>query len=304
MKLSNLKALAAAIETGSLRNAARSLGLSQPALTKAIRELELELGASLLVRSSRGVQPTAQGQILTQRAKNIDRELHLALGEIQQLSGHMQGELSIGAVPLAVLLLIPETLRTFGQEFPDVRLRISEELYMAQLQRLRKGEVDVAIGGVPDSLPGGEFVVEKLLDTKMVVVAKRDSPYSQARSLAELIDAKWVYTAVPDEQGYARLLYDSHGLPAPRVGAVVNSTLTLLSLVVSAGYVALMPEQAMRHSALQEIVGIVPLREQGLTLSVGAMVRSDTAVSPLLRHFLTHLQRAAHQVSIGHVPWR
>jgi LysR family transcriptional regulator, regulator of abg operon len=304
MKLANLKALSVAIETGSLRNAARRLGLSQPALTKAIRELEIELGTSLLVRSTRGVQPTAQGQILTQRAMNIDRELHLAIDEIRQLSGHMQGELSIGAVPLAVLLLIPETLRTFGQEFPDVRLRISEELYMAQLQRLRKGEVDVAIGGVPKNLPGGEFVTEPLLDTTMVVVAKRGSKHASAKSLADLTDAKWVYTAVPDEQGYARLLYDAHALPAPRVGAVVNSTLTLLSLVASADYIALMPEQVMRHPALNEAVRVVPIQEKGLKLSVGAMVRSDVSVTPLLRQFLTHLQRAAHQVQMGRLPWR
>ena len=110
MKLVALKALVAAVETGSLRSAARQLGLSQPALTKTVRELELELGASLLMRSSKGVQPTAQGKLLFEQALKTLRELETAVGQVHQLGGRMAGELTVGAVPLAVMLLIPETL--------------------------------------------------------------------------------------------------------------------------------------------------------------------------------------------------
>ena len=68
MKLTTLNALVAAVEEGSLRGAARMVGASQPALTKMIRELELELGAPLLQRTSRGVLPTPQGKVLYERA--------------------------------------------------------------------------------------------------------------------------------------------------------------------------------------------------------------------------------------------
>ena len=68
MKLVTLNALVAAIEEGSLRSAARRAGVSQPALTKMIRELEIELETTLLTRSSRGVTPTAQGKVLYERA--------------------------------------------------------------------------------------------------------------------------------------------------------------------------------------------------------------------------------------------
>lgn len=122
MKLSTLKALMAAVEEGSLRSAARRLGVSQPALTKSIRELELDLGTTLLHRTSRGVQATAQGKVLYDRALKATRELSQAADEIQQLNGRMVGDLHISAVPVAVMLLIPELLRTFGQAFPEVRL--------------------------------------------------------------------------------------------------------------------------------------------------------------------------------------
>jgi LysR family transcriptional regulator, regulator of abg operon len=298
MKIANLQALVAAIDHGSLRNAARKLGMTQPALTKSIRDLEAELGAPLLQRSSKGVFPTAHGQALNQHALVVLRELATAREQLRQLSGDLGGELSIGAVPLAVMLLIPETLRTFGREFPQVHLRVSEELYMAQLQRLRKGEVDVAVGGVPKGLPLGEFLIEPLIQTRMVVVVKRGSPLAKAQSLLDLAGAKWVYTAANSQEGYARQLYESHGLAAPQIGAVVNSTLTLLSLVTSADYVGLMPEQITQHPALSPLLSVIPVREKGLPLEVAAMVRSDTALNPITKHFIAHLHRAAHQLNM------
>ncbi len=79
MKLTSLRALVAAIDEGSLRSAARRLGVTQPALTKLIRELERELATTLLVRSTTGVVATAQGMVLYERAKAAERELSHAV---------------------------------------------------------------------------------------------------------------------------------------------------------------------------------------------------------------------------------
>lgn len=299
MKLIALKALVAAVETGSLRSAARRLDLSQPALTKTVRELELELGAPLLMRSSEGVLPTAQGKLLFAQALKTLRELDTAVDQVHQLGGRMVGELNVGAVPLAVMLLIPETLRTFGAAFPDIRLRVSEELYIAQLQRLRKGEVDVAVGGIPQGLSSGEFVTEPLLATRMVVVVRRGHPLEKARSLGALAGAKWVYTGATRDEGYAKTLYERHGMAPPAVGAVVNSTLVLISLVGSGDFVGLLPQQIAMHPLCARYLSTVPVAEEGLPLTVGAIVRSDSAVSPAVRHFIAHLHRAAHHVDQG-----
>lgn len=296
MKLVALNTLVAAVDEGSLRGAARRLGISQPALTKTIRELERELSATLLSRTSRGVVPTAQGKVLYERALKVSRELAAAVGEIKQLGGQMVGELTIGAVPVAVMLLIPEALRSFGREFPAIRLRVNEEMFPAQLQRLRGGDVDVAVGGVPEGLSSGEFVVEELMQTSMVVVVRKGSPYAGCRSLRQLGDAKWVYTAASGDLGYAKFLFERHGLPAPPVGAVVNSTLALLALVSAGDFVALMPQQAMQHPMVAQYLVQLPVSEGGLPLTVGAIVRSDSVVSPVIRHFIAHLHRSARHL--------
>lgn len=296
MKLTTLNALVAAIELGSLRAAARRIGVSQPALTKMIRELEQELAAPLLVRSTTGVTPTAQGKVLYEHASLAIRELDGAVHEIEQISGRMVGQLRIGAVPLAVMLLMPETLRTFSREFRDVHLQINEELYIEQLMNLRRGDVDVALGPIPDNLPPGEFHTEVLMPVSMIVVTGRGSPHAQARSLQELRSARWVYTGVSGVSGYARKLFEQNGMEPPAVGATVNSTLSLLSLIGGADFVGLMPRPLAMHPAAAPFLAVPRLQEPPLGLVVGAITKVETALKPVVRHFLTHLHRAAHHL--------
>jgi LysR family transcriptional regulator, regulator of abg operon len=302
MKLTSLRALVAAVEEGSLRAAARRLGVSQPALTKMLRELERELSTTLLLRSTTGVLATAQGMVLYERALAADRELSHAVDQIRQLGGRMTGALTIGAVPLAVMLLIPETLRTFGQEFPDIQLRISEELYIAQLTRLRKGEVDIALGPLPDHLPPGEFSAESLMPIAMVIVVRKGNPLSKARRLADLADAPWVYTGATPDAGYAKTLYESHGLKPPRAGALVNSTLGLVSIIAGGNCVGLLPLQIAKHPFAAQYLDVVPVVEGPLNLTLGALARTDAALKPSVRHFLAHLHRAAHHLTKGARP--
>jgi LysR family transcriptional regulator of abg operon len=293
MKLTALRALVAAVEEGSLRSAARRLGVSQPALTKMIRELERELATTLLARSTTGVVATAQGKVLYERAGAADRELMQAVDQIRQLDGRMTGDLTVGAVPLAVMLLVPETLRTFGREFPDIRLRISEELYIAQLTRLRKGEVDIAVGPMPEGMPQGEFIVEPLMPISMVIVVRKGNPLAHARSLGELADAKWVFTGASPDAGYAKVLFAKHGLAAPPTGALVNSTLGLVAIIASGNFVGLLPFQIAVHPMAAEYLTVVPTREGPLQGTLCAMVKADVALSPAIRHFVAHLHRAA-----------
>jgi LysR family transcriptional regulator of abg operon len=297
MKLPALRALVAAVELGSLRNAARRLGLSQPALTKSIRELERELGTSLLTRSRTGVSPTAQGRVLFEHARSADRELSTAVDQIRQLNGEMVGDLSVGAVPLAVMMLIPETLRTFSRDFPQIRLRVHEELYIEQLARLRKGEVDVAIGPLPAGIPSGELTVEPLMPISMVVVVAKGNPLARARSLSELAHARWVFTGPTADAGYARHLFAQHGLPTPPAGALVNSTLSLLSLICGGDFVGLMPQPIAVHPLAAQFMVTVPIREGPLAATLVAMSRPQHGLSPAVRHFVAHLGRAAQHFS-------
>jgi len=296
VKLRSLIALVAAIEDGSLRAAARRLGISQPAVTKLVRELERDMGVPLLQRSTGGVFATAQGKVLYEHARRAMRELDDAKEQIDQLSGRMIGELSIAAVPLAVVVLIPETLRTFSREYPDIQVRIREELYIAQLALLREGVVDMLIGPIPDGVPAGEFEVEELIPIEMAVVVGKRNPLARARSLKQLAGAQWIFTSPTGKASYAHRLFEQNGLVPPAPVAMVNSTLVLTTLISEGDYVGLMPMPLAMHSAAAAFMTVVPIKEGHLAMTVGVIVRRGASLKPAVRHFMAHLHRAAQQV--------
>jgi len=296
VKLRSLIALVAAIEDGSLRAAARRLGISQPAVTKLMRELERNVGAPLLQRSTGGVFATAQGKVLYEHARRAMHELDDAKEQIDQLSGRMLGELSIAAVPLAVVSLIPETLRTFSREYPDIQLRIREELYIAQLAPLREGIVDMLIGPIPDGLPAGEFEVQKLIPIDMAVVVGKGNPLARVRSLKQLAGGRWIFTSPTGKASYARRLFEQNGLAAPAPVVIVNSTLVLTTLISEGDYVGLMPMPLAVHSAAADFMSVVPIKEGHLAMTIGAIVRRGATLKPAVRHFIAHLHRAAQRV--------
>jgi DNA-binding transcriptional LysR family regulator len=263
-----------------------------------VRELERELRAPLLLRTTTGVSATAQGKVLYDRACRVRIELHDAVEQIDQLGGRMAGELNVTAVPLAVLLLVPETIRTFGREFPAIQLRLREELYIAQLTLLRSGEADIALGPIPEDLAAGEFHVETLMPIEMAVVVGKGSPLAQARSLQQLASARWVYTSLTGSTGYARLLFERNGLAPPAPAAMVHSTLSLLALIGSGDMVGLMPAPVAAHPAAAQFMTVVPIEEGRLALTLGVMVRRDSMLKPVVRHFLAHLQRATQHARL------
>jgi LysR family transcriptional regulator, regulator of abg operon len=260
-----------------------------------VRELERDVGAPLLQRSTGGVFATAQGKVLYEHARRAMRELDDAKDQVNQLSGRMIGELSIAAVPLAVVVLIPEALRTFSREYPDIQLRIREELYIAQLALLREGTVDMLIGPIPNGLPPGEFEAEELIPIEMAVVVGKGNPLARARSLKELADARWIFTSPTGKASYARRLFEQNGLAAPAPVIMVNSTLALTALISEGDYVGLMPMPLAVHYAAANLMTVVPIKEGHLAMTVGAIVRRGATLKPAVGHFLAHLHRAAHQ---------
>lgn len=106
-----------------------------------------------------------------------------------------------------------------------------------------------------------------------------------------------MYTGATADAGYARLLYERHGLKAPPAGAIVNSTLGLLSIVASGNCVGLLPHQIATHPFARQHLDVVPVVEGPLRLTLGALARNDAVLKPAVRHFLAHLHRAAHQLS-------
>ncbi|EAY71428.1 LysR family transcriptional regulator [Burkholderia dolosa] len=211
MKLHQLQALVASAEAGSIRGAARTLGLSQAAVTRALRELEASERLPLLVRAPEGIGFTEYGKTLLTHAKLVLKQLEHAQSDLERMRGRVEGRLSVGVTPWLTVTFLAETVLRFRERMPDVRLELYEALMAVAQPLLRDGSMDFALGHLQ---PGStqEFAFEPMLRYDTSVMVRAGHPRERARSLHDLLDDDWVLTFAADGQAaLVDYLFTRHG---------------------------------------------------------------------------------------------
>lgn len=254
IKLHQIRAFVEVTHHGSIRAAARELGLSQPALTKAIRELEEGLGAALLLRTSQGVTLTDCGRAFEQHARLIIEELRRARENVEQLNGILRGQIAMGASATVARTLLPQVVGRFRRELPGVKLRVIEGQLSSMIAGLRDGEVDFSINTVSTGMLENDLEALPLFSKPFVVVMRRDHPKSAARRLRELIDCDWVLPTA--RSGYYADLADTlenHGFSRQRVRVVCDSFTTSLNLIQHSDMVGAFASQMTAQHGMGEL---------------------------------------------------
>jgi DNA-binding transcriptional LysR family regulator len=123
------------------RKAAETLAIAQPALSRAIAQLEEALDADLLNRTRRGVEITPAGRLLLERVEPLLRGLAAIGPELQALAGGQMGQVRVAFTGLAMATVLPAILRAFHQRHPRIRLELTESPTSAQLAALQAGEI-------------------------------------------------------------------------------------------------------------------------------------------------------------------
>ncbi|MFL9959375.1 LysR family transcriptional regulator [Paraburkholderia nemoris] len=212
MKLHQLQALVAVADTGSIRAAARLTGLSQAAVSKALRELESEQQLSLLLRSAGGVGFTEAGHKVLGHARLVVGQLERANAELGELRGEVAGRLSISVSPWIVPAFLADAVLRFRQRMPGVQLEIFESLTGVALPRLRDGVIDLMVGSFTAAMSVQEFDSEPLLTYQSCVIARRGHPSASKTSLHQLLNEDWVVNYTPASYpSLMRNLFWQHG---------------------------------------------------------------------------------------------
>jgi DNA-binding transcriptional LysR family regulator len=296
MRLSQIRDFLAVAETGSIRAAARSLGLTQPALTKSLRQLEAELGAVLVTRSVRGIVPTAIGQAFLSRARSIEGDLRRAREEIAQLSGSRAGTLSVGASTAPAMGVLPHAVVKLRKTWPDAKIRVADTSYPNVLADLREGRFDLAIAPRfgPEPVPAAEFSVERLFQNEVVVAVRKGHPRARARSLREFTDSEWLRSG--PRGGPATVLEDAYhdiGLPPPDCHVQCESFLALPEIVAISDVVAMVPWQMLEQPGVRERLVRVPVREKLKPIEINLLVRAGVPLTPIAKDFVAILRTLA-----------
>ena len=196
MKLSHFRTAAAIAESGSLRAAARNLGVAQPSLTRGLSELEREIGAPLFERRSKGMIATPLGEAFVRRATAILNDVRRAQEEVEQLRGNAVGQLTVGLSIAAHLWLLPKVLEPFRRRFADVHLTIIEGFYPTLEQHLQNGSIDFYVGPDPGQKLPRVLRKDTLFAGRRTVLCRAKHPLARAKSLRELTDAEWITTSI------------------------------------------------------------------------------------------------------------
>ena len=297
MKLTQFRNVAAIAERGSLRAAARHLGLAQPALSRSIAELERELGAPLFERRSKGMVVTPLGQAFVRRATAILNDVRRAHDEFEQLRDNATGFVTIGLSIAAHLWLLPKSLGPFRQRYPKVRLHIVEGFYPTLEQGLQDGSVDFYVGPDPGlALPSG-LQKEVLLSGERAVLCRAGHPLANANSLKQLRDAEWITTSItPKAENEIGDLFKRHGLPEPVLALQSQSALTLLTCLTNSDLLAMAPAQWTKSPIAHHILTTIPVREELSAAPIILVTRSDVPPAPAAGFMLDIIKRIVAQL--------
>jgi DNA-binding transcriptional LysR family regulator len=244
LKLRDLKSFRTVVEAGSMAKAAVILGVSQPAISKSIAELERTLGVTLLDRTPRGIALTPAGAPLLKRVISIFDDVRLALEEIEHLQDPTQGVLRIGA-PEPLLYFLTTIIDRLVARHPNMRFDVTIGDTSLLLEKLRGRDLDIAFTRIAGDAAGTEFETEYLYDDPLVVAAGSTSPWSRRRriDLAHLTDEPWVLSPPDTLLGqFAYEVFGSRGLTMPRAAVVTRSVQMRVNLVATGRYLSLLPQ--------------------------------------------------------------
>ncbi|RDD96478.1 LysR family transcriptional regulator [Paracoccus pantotrophus] len=295
MKLHQLEALVASAETGSVRSAARRLGISQPAVTRALRELETEQQLPLLVRSPTGLSFTDHGQALLAHARLILNQMRQAEEQMGLRRGRLEGRLCVGITPWVSLILLPDVLRAFRQHMPEVQLELFDSFAMIAQPLLRTGSMDLIIGQPSPGMSPQEFRIEPILRYETGIMVRRDHPRMGCDSIHGLLDQDWLLNFAPD--GRERLIeevFTRHGAQLdPRRIVQANSALLAQSLVEQSDMCTWVPKIMAVAPMFEGRTVILALRERFMACDLCLISRRHTPMSPAAEMFIHCLKSSA-----------
>lgn len=268
LDLRHLRQLIEIADKGSIRSAAESLAITQPALSRSVRAMEAEIGLQLVERGPHGAELTAAGIRLLKYARIIDANLLLAERELRGLrdaSSHAE-DVSFGMSWLTEAVIAAPLVERVMRERPGIRLRTSVGDYEALAPKLMSGKLDFFIGPPPIEGPVVGIATQLLTEFRAGVVVRAAHPLTRHDSvtITELIDASWI---LPAAGTVPRITYDNcflrHGAAAPEpVFEVQPLSPAIRQLVLESDLVTILPTVFVQADLDAGLLEVLPFDDQ------------------------------------------
>jgi len=303
VRLRDLETLVAVVQAGGMRKAAGELHMSQPAVSKAMRELEDTLGLRLLERGRRGVSPTPFGDALVRRSKAVVDELQNALRELAHLADPEAGEVRLGAMETLQAGVVAAAVQLQLQRHPRMRFYFeaaqSPELIGHFLpQRL----VDVVVAR-PLSLPlPADIEGEPLFHDQLKVTVGPEHPFARRRKLglAELMDEHWILSRNEVMPGTpVPAAFAEAGLPMPQRVVITGSLNMRQNMLARGRFVTCVPHSLLPFARLRGNFQILPISLPLWNTPTMVLKLRGRNLGPAAETFLDTLRELARPLRIG-----
>ena len=297
IRLRDLHIFFAVAECGSMAKAGSRLGVTQPAISKAVGDLEAAVAVRLLDRSPQGVAPTIYGHALLKCGLAVFDELRQGMRSIETLADPTAGEIRIGCQATLAETMLPALIEQLSP-YPRVAFHITELISPTfEFPELRDRTIDLMLAPLPGPTAGhklGDDVsVEIVFDDRLYVVAGIQSRWARRRKieLAELADESWLL-APPGSwmSSFVAEAFTAKGLGMPRIKVASYSVPLLYSLYPTGRYIGVLGGLTLRLSGRRLGIKALPIDLPVWPWPVAIVMLKNRTVSPVVELFIEHVR--------------
>lgn len=284
-------------ENSNLRWAAQELGISQPAASILLQEIEDALQAQLFERSRHGLVPTAQSAAVIEWAQLTMRNIERAQHEVRAIGVGAIEPFSVGVSLSAALELLPDAIDLTRRSHPSLEILVRNGLAPDLYEKLFRGDIDLLLGPVPWPRPRGDLSYEVLFQERLYVVASKSHPLARHFDPARIDECSWI---VPATEGVTHDLLNRKlvtiGCSTPRIALETASPTVIFPMLQSENYLAILPDAIIRRHLLRETITVLPLALPATSIPIGIATRTGAFSPPAVRTFIDRVRDLSAQV--------
>jgi DNA-binding transcriptional LysR family regulator len=300
LRLRDLDVLMAVIQAGSMGKATGRLHMSQPAISKAIADLERALGVRLLERSRHGVEPTPYGHALVKRGVAVFDELRQGVEDIEFLSDPTAGEIRIGSTESIAPAIVMPVIDRLTQQYPRMAFHVSTgdtALYTQLAQR----DVELAMSRIPGPV-ADEYSAEILFHDTLVVAVGASSPLTRRRRIAlvDLLAEPW--TLFPADSYFGALqagAFRAYGLAPPRATVWTTSPSLRSELLATGRFLTVLTGFSLRLPRRRLTLAALPVELSKTRMPIAIITLKNRSLSPLAQLFIERVRAVTRPLAKG-----
>jgi len=302
LRLRDLNIFFVVAKERSMSKAATLLAVSQPAVSKAISEMELTLGVPLLDRGPRGVEPTLFGRAVFARSIAIFDELRQTVTDINSLLDPAAGEARIGTAGTLATGLVPAVIEGLTRQHPRISFYVVEGALLTLQRELRERNVELLVARTLPPIVDEDLELEVLFNERQVVVAGSGSKWARRRriKIAELLNEPWIFPPPGSIPG--SIVSDAFLAADLKLPRATVSTLSLqisMSLLAAGRFLTLLPESMVRHVAKYMPVAVLRVDLPTTLRPVAIVTMKGRTLSPVAKLFVTSLREGIKSLRRG-----